>query len=120
MSFVYIIFFLIFNIFIVFFLKRRIEKNVLLGFILFLIVFFIFHFSFSHLNYLTNESFFNLITSSLAIIVFYFLSMIPILFLKKKIDFENHLIGFFFNLLRIYIIPVFVTISQVIVLINQV
>lgn len=114
MNIIYISFFLTLNFFLFLILKKEVTKYKLISFSSAIIIFILFHFFVLNEKYINNDSFFNLLSFSLTILVFYFGSQILISPLNKKIDFNNHIVGTIYNLIRIYLIPIFVTLSQII------
>lgn len=113
MILIYITFFIILNFSIFMILKKEMTRKLLMIFSIIILSFLSLHFFVFHEKYLSNDSFLHLISFSFAILVFYFGSKIPISSLKKKIDFDKHLVGIIFNTIRIYLVPAFVTISQI-------
>jgi len=122
MILVYITFFIILNCLIfLLFIKNFVKINKILALsiiISFLTIFL--HFFIFNQNYISHEKFLTLLCASLAIILFYFGSKIPIMTMEKihGIDLESHAVYFFFNFIRNYFIPVAITLIQIIMLLD--
>lgn len=118
MNFIYILLFLILNFLIFLILKKR-EKKILIYFIIYTSMFLSFHFFFLKEITIDNDTFWDLFLFSCAILIFYLGTEFFFIILKKKLKFNNEFVEKGFKFIRDYILPVFVTLSQVIFLISK-
>lgn len=118
MSFIYILLFSIFNFFIVL-IMRNMTRQLLVFFLLYTLSFIGFHFFVFKENTMEHDVFLNLLFFSFMMLLFYLGSEVFLIVLKKKMKFDNKFVEEGFKFIRNYILPVFITFSQIMFLISK-
>ena len=113
MVFIYLIFFMALNLFFYLFLNKKLVKKLLIIAGLFLISFICIHLFVLNGKFMSNETFFHLLYFSFTIIIFYYAGEVILSSFNKKADIKNHFVGKGFNIIRLYLIPFFVTLTQI-------
>ncbi len=118
----YLMFFGVLNFLIFMFLTRKIKINskVKIGLFSFLFLVLILHFLIFSKTIISDNHFFHLLISSIILIVLHYISLLPILAMKRiNKSFENHIALSGFNFIRFYIIYILVYLYQCISLLSN-